>query len=172
MENIIIRQETKKDIVDVYNLIKEVFKNAEHSDGDEHNLVNRLRKSNAFIPELSLVAELDKKIVGHILFTKVMVGDSIQLALAPISVDTALQKQGIGSLLIHTGHTIAKNMGFEYVILLGYPRYYSRFGYRPSRDFNIICPFDVPEEYFMAVNLQGKNSLLNAKVEYPQEFLI
>lgn len=135
MENIIIRQETKKDIVDVYNLIKEVFKNAEHSDGDEHNLVNRLRKSNAFIPELSLVAELDKKIVGHILFTKVMVGDSIQLALAPISVDTALQKQGIGSLLIHTGHTIAKNMGFEYVILLGYPRYYSRFGYRPSRDF-------------------------------------
>lgn len=167
MKNIIIRQETEKDIADVYNLIKDAFKNAEHSDGDEHNLVRRLRKSNAFVPELSLVAELYGKIVGHILFTKVMVGNSRQLALAPI----AFQKQGIGSLLINSGHTIAKKFGFEYSIVLGYPKYYSRFDYKPSTEFGIICPFDIPEEYFMAKNLQGKETFLNAKVEYPKEFL-
>ena len=50
--------------------------------------------------------------------------------------------------------------------------YYSRLGYKPAIEFNIISPFDVPPEYFMAINLQGKNSLLNAKVKYPKEFLI
>lgn len=63
-------------------------------------------------------------------------------------------------------------MEFEYSILLGNPKYYSRLGYKPAIEFNIISPFDVPPEYFMAINLQGENSLLNAKVEYPKEFLI
>ncbi len=172
VKKIIIRQETEKDRAYVYNLIKDTFKQAEHSDGNEHNLVEKLRTSEAFIPELSLVAVLDKKIVGHILFTKLKVGETTQLALAPLTVATPFQKQGIGSLLIKTGHKIAKEMGFEYSILLGSPKYYSRFGYKPSTEFNIISPFDVPQEYFMAVNLQEKNSLLNAKVEYPKEFLI
>ncbi len=63
-KTITIRQETKKDRISVYNLIKETFKNIEYSNKDEHNLVERLRKSKSFIPELSLVAEFNKKIVG------------------------------------------------------------------------------------------------------------
>lgn len=172
VQNIIIRQETEKDRMKVYNLIKDTFKQAEHSDGNEHNLVERLRKSEAFIPELSLVAVADKKIIGHILFTKLKVGKTTQLALAPLTVTPLFQNQGIGSLLVKTGHKIAKEMGFEYSILLGSPKYYSRFGYKPSNEFNIICPFEVAQEYFMAINLQGKNSPLNAKVEYPKEFSI
>lgn len=170
MKNITIRQELEKDRLNVYNLIKETFSQAVHSDGNEHNLVERLRKSEAFIPELSLVAVVDNKIVGHILFTKLKVGKTTQLALAPLTVAPQFQKQGIGSLLVNAGHNIAKDMGFEYSILLGYPEYYSRFGYEPSIVFNIKCPFDVPQEYFMALNLQGKKSLLNAEVEYPKEF--
>lgn len=172
MRNIIIRQEIEKDKTDVYNLIKHTFKQAEHSDGNEHNLVESLRKSKEFIPELSLVSVLDKKIVGHILFTKIRAGNTTQLALAPLTVALQFQKQGIGSLLVKTGHKIAKEMGFEYSIILGCPEYYSRFGYKPSTEFNIMCPFDVPKEYFMAVNLQGKATLINAKVEYPKEFSI
>ena len=167
-----IRQETANDYSSVHSVIEQAFASAEHSDGNEADLVSALRKGKSFIPKLSLVAEIDGKIVGHILFTKVMVGNSIQLALAPVSVDPAFQKRGIGSLLINSGHTIAKRMGFEYSIVLGYPKYYSRFGYKPSIEFNIICPFDVPEDFFMAINLQEKKSLLNAKVEYPKEFLI
>lgn len=61
VKKIRIRQETEKDRAYVYNLIKKTFKQAEHSDGNEHNLVEKLRTSEAFIPELSLVAVLDKK---------------------------------------------------------------------------------------------------------------
>ena len=103
-------------------LKQDTFKHAEHTDGDEHNLVERLRKSDAFIPELSLVASADNKIVGHILFTKIKVGKTTQLALAPLTVSQQFQKQGIGSLLVKTGHNIAKTMEFEYSILLGNPK--------------------------------------------------
>ena len=66
----IVRQETSGDYDEVYGLVKEAFASAEHSDGNEHDLVAALRKSAAFVPELSLVAEADGKIVGHILFTE------------------------------------------------------------------------------------------------------
>ena len=172
MKNLIIRQELFEDGEYVCNLIKKVFNQALHSDGDEHNLVERLRQGKAFIPELSLVSILDNKIVGHIMFTKLKVDNTTQLALAPLTVETCLQKQGIGTSLIDAGHNIARKMGYEYSILLGDPAYYSRFGYKPSIEFNIICPFDVPKEYFMAIKLQGKTTFFNAKVEYPKEFLI
>ena len=82
-----------------------------------------------------MVAEFNKKIVGYILFTKVKVGKTTQLALAPLAVLAQFQKQGIGTSLIKTGHKIAKKMGFEYSILLGNPEYYSRFGYKPASEF-------------------------------------
>ena len=68
---LIIRQERPEDYDTVYHVVKEAFENAEYTDGNEQNLVAALRKSKSFIPELSLVAVEDEKIVGHILFTKV-----------------------------------------------------------------------------------------------------
>ena len=67
---LIIRQERPEDYDTVYHVVKEAFENAEYTDGNEQNLVAALRKSKSFIPELSLVAVEDEKIVGHILFTK------------------------------------------------------------------------------------------------------
>lgn len=78
----LIRQETFDDYKEVYELITEAFATAEHADGTEQDLVAALRKGNAFLPELSLVAEMDKKIVGHILFTKAKVNDTTVLILA------------------------------------------------------------------------------------------
>lgn len=171
-DSLIIRKETKHDQKRVFVLIKDTFKHAEHTDGDEHNLVERLRNSNAFVPELSLIAEYQNEIIGHILFTKVKVGKNTQLALAPLTVSVKYQRQGIGGKLINEGHRIAKDLGYEYSILLGHPSYYPRFGYMPAKNFGIISPFDVPEEYFMAINLQGKSTKLNAIVEYPKEFFL
>lgn len=170
LDNIKIRQEIPSDRKKIFELIKNTFVQAQHTDGDEHNLVDRLRESTAFIPELSLVAEYNNEIIGHILFSKIKVGDSVQLALAPLSVATKYQKLGIGSNLIQEGHKIAKTMGYEYSILLGYPSYYSKFGYKPAHIFGIKSPFDVPKEFYMAINLQGKSTNLNAVVQYPQEF--
>ena len=67
---LVIRQENVNDYEQVYNIIKTAFEKAEHSDGNEQDLVIALRKSNSFIPELSLVAVGENKIIGYILFTE------------------------------------------------------------------------------------------------------
>lgn len=109
----LIRQETTNDHNTVYNLIREAFAGAEHSDGTEQDLVEALRKNQeAFIPELSLVAEEKGVITGHILFTKMKVGDDTVLALAPLSVKPEYQRQGIGMALIREGHRIAAVLGY------------------------------------------------------------
>ena len=81
-----IRKEISTDYETVYSVVKRAFESAEHADGNEQDLVNALRKGDAFIPELSLVAEVDGKIVGHIMFTKATVDGKTVLALAPLSV--------------------------------------------------------------------------------------
>ena len=97
-----IRQETPADYPVVYTLIKDAFASAEHCDGNEQDLAAALRQSTSFVPELSLVAEADGRIVGHILFTKIRIGTSTQLA--PLSVLPAFQGQGVGSALVRRGH--------------------------------------------------------------------
>ncbi len=110
----VIRKETTKDHAEVYQLIKEAFETAEHTDGSEQDLVCALRKSDAFIADLSLVAEISGEIAGHILFTKARVGNAEVVALAPLSVKPVYQRQGVGTALIKEGHRIAKELGYQY----------------------------------------------------------
>lgn len=104
----IIRQENSNDYKEVYNLVTEAFKSAEYAAGNEQNLVVALRKGDAFISELSLVAEINNKIVGHIMFTKAKIGQNSVLVLAPLSVKPQYQKQGVGTAFIIEGHKIAR----------------------------------------------------------------
>lgn len=97
----IIRQERPEDYDTVYHVVKEAFENAEYTDGNEQNLVAALRKSKSFIPELSLVAVEDEKIVGHILFTKAVVQGVEVLALAPSN--TAQRVPDHRSCPLHSG---------------------------------------------------------------------
>ena len=166
----IIRQEKTGDIDAVHEVVRQAFEKALHTNHDEHNLVNRLRESEAFIPELSLVAEENGRIVGHILFTKLNVGDTVQLGLAPLAVLPQWQGKGIGGKLIEAGHAKAKELGFDYSILVGHESYYPRFGYFPASCIGVTAPFDVPDENLMAFSLQGKNTPLDGMLEYPAEF--
>lgn len=100
----VIRQETPNDYNEIYNLVKEAFATADHADGNEQDPVTELRKRSAFLPELSLVAEIDGKLAGHIMFTKASVGNDPVLVLAPLSVKPEYQKQGVGTALIAEGH--------------------------------------------------------------------
>ena len=172
----IIRQETIKDYKEVFNLIESAFKDAEFADNTEQFLVKRLRKSNAFIPELSLVAEIDGKIVGHILLTKLKVKNDTKkfdsLALAPVSVLPDFQGKGIGGKLIVESHKKkAKELGHKSIILLGHEKYYPRFGYKQADKFGIELPFEVPKENCMAIELveNGLQGIIGM-VEYPKEF--
>ncbi|MDH5032163.1 GNAT family N-acetyltransferase [Chryseobacterium cucumeris] len=173
---ITIRQEEKKDHQQVFQLTEEAFREMEHSDHQEQFLVEKLRESKAFIPELSLVAEDEKgTIAGHILFTKIKIVNEeksfASLALAPVSVKREFQNQGIGAKLILEGHRIAEELGYESVILIGHEKYYPRFGYKKTSNFGISFPFDIPEENGMAVELV-KDGLKDRKgvVKYPHEF--
>ena len=103
----LIRQETGSDFDAVYTIVQEAFAAAEHSDGNEQDLVTELRGSAAFIPELSLVAETDGKLAGHIMFTRGSVGGKTILVLAPLAVLPEYQQHGIGSALIPSGTLIA-----------------------------------------------------------------
>lgn len=150
---IIVRQETEADHGAVYEVVKAAFAGAEHTTGDEQDLVERLRRSAAFVPELSLVAEQAGEIVGHILFTKMTIGGRPSLALAPVSVAPACQRQGIGSLLIREGHRKARELGFASVIVVGHAEYYPRFGYAPASRWDIRADFAVPDACFLASEL-------------------
>lgn len=167
-----IRKENKNDYNEVYNVIKKAFETAEHSDENEQDLVVRLRKSKAFIPELSLVAVEENKIVGYILFTKIKTKDNIELALAPLAVLPEYQRKGIGKKLIETGHNIAKNLGYHYSIVLGSENYYSKMGYILAIQYGIKAPFQVPDENFMAIKLNDTNIEIKGTVEYAKEFEI
>lgn len=141
----------------------------------EAELVNRLRHSKAFIPELSLVAvDQNNTILGHILFTKVKVnlypGHKF-LGLAPMAVLPEHQKKGIGAALINEGLKIAHSLDFDAVFVLGHKDYYPKFDFNPTSKWKIKSEFDVPEEYFMGLEL--KHSILNkisATVIYDEEF--
>lgn len=165
----IIRNEEEKDFKEVYTLVKKSFANAEHTDGNEHDLVEKLRKSDSLV--LSLVAEIDKKIVGHIMFTKIKIGEREEVALAPLSVLPEYQKQGIGTKLIEKSHEILKNKNYEFSVVLGDYNFYEKSGYKKAEKFGIKPPFDIPSEYYLAINLQNKDTKLSETVQYCKEFL-
>ncbi|MCP2731998.1 GNAT family N-acetyltransferase [Limnofasciculus baicalensis] len=142
-----IRRETPLD----YAIVAEIYQLAFGQD-NEGNLVDSIRQSDRYIPELSLVAELDGTVVGHILFSYIdLVGaENWQvLGLAPIAVTPQFQNQGIGSALVQAGLAAAETMGESLVIVLGHTRFYSRFGFEPSVRYGIESPWAVPEEVFM-----------------------
>ena len=165
-----IRQERADDYNAVFQVVSEAFSHAEHSDGNEQELVTLLRASSSFIPELSLVAVEDGKIVGHILFTKISIGNDTELALAPLSVLPAYQRRGIGQALIREGHRIAKQLGYGYSVVLGSPAYYPRAGYLPANLYGIEAPFEVQDEYFMAFKLQDDAPQVKGVVKYDSAF--
>ena len=165
-----IRQEQPADYNAVYQVVKEAFANAEHTDGDEQDLVVRLRKSKSFIPELSLVAVENEKIVGHILFTRAFVNGLEVLALAPLSVLPEYQNRGIGQSLIKQGHIIAQKMGYKYSVVLGHAAYYPKSGYVPASRYGIKAPFEVEDANFMAVCLNETSGNLNGIMEYDEAF--
>lgn len=175
MINIIIREEEQKDLKEVKEMIKKSFESAEHTDNNEHNLAEKLRKSGNFIKELSLVAERDGKIIGHIMSTRLdIVSDSdkhVSLAIAPLSVHPDFQRMGVGGLLIKETFKIAKELGYGSIFLLGSEKYYPKFGFEKSTNFGISAPFDVPSENFMAIELtKGALENVSGNIVYAKEF--
>lgn len=175
MDELIIRKEKESDHAEVAYLLKDAFEKSDLGFNNEDLLVERLRKSDSFIEDLSLVAEIDKKIVGFILFTKVKIvavkNTVTSLSLAPVAVLTSYQKRGIGAELIKEGHKKAKELGYKSVVLLGHANYYPKFGYKLASKYAIRIPFDAPDENCMLIELKlGTLKGIKGVVEYPKAF--
>lgn len=167
MISINIREEKASDHEGVRKVLLDAFESS-----DEAELVERIRSSEFFVPELSLIALHKKEIVGHILFSEIEIqsknSSSTTLALAPVSVIQKFQGNGIGAKLIMNGLEKATRLGYDSVILLGHADYYPRFGFEPTTTWEINPPFDVPAENFMGIELVPKG-LHNKSgvVQYP-----
>jgi putative acetyltransferase len=138
---------------------------------DEARLVDQLRHEDAVV--LSLVAECETRIVGHILFSRMWIdhadGAIAAVALAPMAVLPAFQSRGIGGKLIASGLALLRERGEQIVIVLGHPDYYPRFGFSAEKARNLQSPF--PPEAYMAVELSaGALAGISGKVRYPAAF--
>ncbi|QMS87976.1 N-acetyltransferase [Nostoc edaphicum CCNP1411] len=140
---------------------------------NEAKLVEKIRRSHRYIPELSLVAEIENVVVGHILFSYIDLVDeqTLQvLGLAPLAIHPQFQRQGIGSALIKAGLEIAEANKEAVVIVLGHPQFYTRFGFKTSVVYGIESPFPIPKEFFMVKPLQSYQESYKGKVVYPSTF--
>jgi len=152
-----IREEKPEDYKTIFKVIEDAFQNEILSNHKEQLLVEKLRNSAAFVPELSLVAELHNEMAGYILLTKILIDSGTEqhkaLALAPVAVLPKYQNKKIGSRLINEAHDRARQLGYNAVIVLGHASYYPRFGYKSAESYNISLPFQVPPENAMALEL-------------------
>ena len=163
-----LRAEGPADVEPVDRVNREAF-----GQEDEALLVARLRGSDAFIPELSIVAEEDGKVVGHILFSRVELDPPSALrviSLAPMSVLPQHQRRGIGSALVERGLEVANGLGEEVVVLVGHPEYYPRFGFEPASKYGLTNPFPGTEEAFFAMALREGIRIPSGQVVYSPEF--
>ena len=145
----LIRDEQPTDWAAVHAVNKSAFETPAEAD-----LVAALRHQAH--PLISLVAEHDRSVVGHIMFSPVSLSGHPSLkimGLAPMAVAPLHQRSGIGSTLVRAGLDRCKELGFGAVAVLGHPEYYPRFGFVPARRFGIACEYDAPDEAFMVLEL-------------------
>lgn len=147
-----IRQEADADHATIGRVTEVAFRDMPYAGGDEQTVIERLRSAGAL--SLSLVALVDRQIVGHVAFSPAHAADATRrwYALGPVSVLPAHQRQGIGSALIETGLAELQARGARGCILIGDPAYYRRFGFELSPQ-NV--PENEPEDYFMVKLFSG-----------------
>ena len=164
-QNINIRPECNDDIDAIEKITIEAFKNHPHSNETEHHIVAKLRNDNAL--SISLVAEINNVIVGHIAFSKVTINDQFieWYGLAPVSVKPEYQNQGVGSQLVLSGLNAIRELNAKGCVLLGEPEYYKRFVFKALGE---LVFKGVPPEYFQSLLLIG--DMPNGNIEYHEAF--
>ncbi|MFM1897244.1 MAG: hypothetical protein RLZZ385_2318 [Pseudomonadota bacterium] len=147
-----IRPETPADIPAITDVTIAAFNTLDISEHNEQHVITGLRKAGAL--SLSLVAEQDGRIVGHIAFSPVRISDGTQdwYGLGPVSVLPELHRQGIGTALIEEGLSRLRAAGAKGCCLVGHPEYYPRFGFRNAPG---LVMQDVPPGVFFALSFDG-----------------
>ncbi len=165
-----LRVAKDEDCLEVTDLVKEAFNSPNRDQKDnEWDLINKIRRDKGFVEELSLIAHNDEEILGHILFSKANIGDSIGLALGPIAVKPEYQGIGIGKSLINYGIEKSKEMGYKWIAVLG-GDYYYQFGYEDAMDYGIMISDSHPGNEYLKIILLRKEAYPKGKIIYCDSF--
>jgi len=164
-----IRRERPEDIAPIRTVNEAAFEQTTEAD-----IIDALRDVCPDV--LSLVAESDGEIVGHILFSPVTIEDGSPsrqgMGLAPMAVTPDRQRQGIGSELVQAGLEILRKQGCPFVIVLGHPEFYPRFGFVPASRYGLRCQWEgVPDAAFMVLVLDASSMAgVSGVARYREEF--
>ena len=155
LEDVIVRPETVDDFPAVREVVNLAFQNDDEGEAD---LIDALRAEPGYTPELSLVAELNGAVVGHIIFSDAYVdtdnGRVSAISLGPLAVHPAWQRQGIGSRLVEVGLAAGRRLGHRIAVVIGHSTYYPRFGFVRARPLGIEMVLGRREESRMIIELE------------------
>ncbi len=164
MDNVFVREEGPDDVAAIREVQQRAFNQAQEGD-----LVDALRANGAVL--LSLVAIAARRIVGHVMYSPVSVGNASGAALGPMAVLPEHQRLGIGRALIEEGHRRLEESRCPFVVVVGYPDYYPRFGFRPASEHGITCEWNVPDDVFMLLVLDPSRMRgVTGLAKYREEF--
>ncbi len=159
-----IREEQAADIDGVREVNRQAFDQEQ-----EGRIVDAIRDAGAVA--LALVAVSDGAVVGHILFSPLTVGTEAGAALGPMAVRPAYQRQGIGSQLVVHGLERLREQRCPFVVVIGHPEFYPRFGFAPAAALGLTCDWEVPAEAFMVNILNAAmGDRLRGRAQYRAEF--
>jgi putative acetyltransferase len=163
-----IRPETDADHAAVYEVTAAAF-----GKEDEARLVDAIRASEEYVPELTLVAVEGGRLLGHVMYSYSSLegSETRLLQLSPLSVVPDRQNEGIGAALTRESLLLADERGEPLVLVLGHPTYYPRFGFRPASTLGLLAPNpEWPDEAFMAVPLTAYDPSLRGRVTFAPPF--
>lgn len=166
-----IRQEKVKDYAQIYEVIQKAFEEVKLSDHKEHLLVDQLRLTDAYIPELALVYAEENEVIGHIFYSEAFIGEHPVLVLAPVCVLPEHQGKGIGTQLVEASLERSKWSGFSAVVVLGDPVFYRQFDFEQASDYKIQVPANIPLENYLVLPLyKGALTGIEGVVTYAAPF--
>ncbi|OGO50839.1 MAG: hypothetical protein A2148_03835 [Chloroflexi bacterium RBG_16_68_14] len=167
----IVRPEIPADYEAVAQVVEAAFGRP-----NEAQLVELIRTSDNYVPELALVAEEDGRVVGHAMFSYVTLRGAEErrvLCLAPVAVAPERQRSGVGSALVRHGIRLAEGRGEPLIIVEGHPGYYPRFGFERARSHGIEPPSpDIPDAAFMVLRLSRYDGRYRGQVLFPAAFAV
>lgn len=159
-----IREEREGDVTAISELNRLAF-----GQDQEGNIVDALRTNGAVT--VSLVATLDGRVVGHILYSPVVCNELQGAGLAPVAVSPEYQRQGIGSQLIEAGNERLRAAGCPFIMVVGHPQFYPRFGFRPASTMGIKSEWELSDDVFMVLVLdESKMAGVSGEAKYRPEF--
>lgn len=161
-----IRDESPDDVASIREVNTRAF-----GQDQEGRIVDALRSNGAGL--LSLVATLNDRVVGHIMYSPLSIGsDAVMGAgLGPMAVHPEHQRQGIGTKLVEAGNRRLKDAGCPFIVVVGHPGFYPRFGFSPASSHGIKCEWEVPDDVFMLLVLDsGRMQSVSGLAKYRHEF--